>query len=142
MQGLTGVEYITNEQHKETTAARIWRDMDDITKLIEFLQRRNRFTESLELHSIEMEARAMSHVNVEKSRSIGEQILKQLDRETVKDYIFKMKEQALKSDKKCLASNKKFAITLRSFIVQISFNYRRKGNAEQIFKYLTKTLKF
>ena len=38
----------------------------------------------------------------------------------------------LKSGKKCLAPDRKFAITLRPCIVQISFTYRRKGNAEQI----------
>ena len=35
------------------------------------------------------------------------------------------------SDKKCLVPNRKFAVTLRLFIVHISFNYCRKGNAEQ-----------
>ena len=38
----------------------------------------------------------------------------------------------LKSGKKGLAPNRNFAMTLRPFIVQILFNYRRKGNAEQI----------
>ena len=38
----------------------------------------------------------------------------------------------LKSGKKCLVPNRKSAITLRLFAVQISFNYHRKDNAEQI----------
>ena len=37
---------------------------------------------------------AMSHINVEKACSIGEQILKQMMGKTVKDHTFKMKEQA------------------------------------------------
>ena len=52
MQSLTGVEYITSEQRKETTAARNRRDIYDITKLVEFQQRRNPFTKSLELRNI------------------------------------------------------------------------------------------
>ena len=46
MQGLTGIQYVTSEEHKKTTATRIQRDMDDITKLIKFLERRNPVTES------------------------------------------------------------------------------------------------
>ena len=79
----------------EIKTSRIPRDMDDITKLIELLERRNPFTESLELHSIAAGVRAMSHVNVEKAKSIGEQILKQMIGKTVKDHTFKMKEQRI-----------------------------------------------
>ena len=57
---LTGEEYITSEQHKETTAVRIRRDMDDTTKLIEFLEKRNPFAESLELRNIATGVRSMS----------------------------------------------------------------------------------
>ena len=45
---------------------------------------------------------------------------------------FQFSEILLKSGKKWLVPNRKFAITLRLFIVRISFNYRWKGNAEQI----------
>ena len=102
MQGLTGVEYVTNEQHKEATAARIRRDMDDVTKLIEFLERRNPFTKNLELRNIATGVTAMSHINVEKAYSIGEQILKQMTGKTVKDHTFKMKEQAQTMDSKVI----------------------------------------
>ena len=102
MQGLTGVEYVTSEQHKEATAARIRRDMDDVTKLIEFLERRNQFTKNLELRNIAMGVTAMSHINVEKACSIGEQILKQMTGKTVKDHTFKMKEQAQTMDSKVI----------------------------------------
>ena len=40
----------------------------------------------------------MSHVNVEKAKSIGEQILKQIIGKTVKDHTFSMQEQALTMD--------------------------------------------
>ena len=102
MQGLTGVEYVTSEQHKEATAARIRRDMDDVTKLIEFLERRNQFTKNLELRNIAMGVTAMSHINVVKACSIGEQILKQMTGKTVKDHTFKMKEQAQIMDSKVI----------------------------------------
>ena len=102
MQGLTGIEYITSEQHKEAIAARIRRDMDDVTKLIEFLERRNPFTKNLELCNIATGVKAMSHINVEKAKSIGEQILKQMTGKTVKDHTFKMKEQAQTMDSKVI----------------------------------------
>ena len=67
MQGLTGVEYVTSEQVKKLTAARIRRDMDNITKLIEFLERRNPFTRSIELRNVATGVPKMSYVNVEKA---------------------------------------------------------------------------
>ena len=48
-----------------------------------------------------MGIRAMSHVNVEKAKSFGEQILKQMTGKMVKDHTFKMKEQVLTMDIGC-----------------------------------------
>ena len=102
MQGLTGVEYVTSEQHKEATTARIRRDMDDVTKLIESLEKTNPFTKNLGLRNIATGVTAMSHINVEKAYSIGEQILKQMTGKTLKYHTFKMKEQAQTIDSKVI----------------------------------------
>ena len=93
MQTLTGVRYTSTEQHKDITIARVHRDMNDILKLLNFLECRNPFMEDSGLRNITNGVMANAAVNTDKALSVGNSILKQMTGQKIGEYKFQKKNQ-------------------------------------------------
>ena len=94
MQELTGVTYVTSEQHKESSQTRMVRDYKDASILVEFLLDRNPFT-SENLINIVTGENAAPSVNVDNAKEIGESIIKVMNGKKVNEYSSKKKDQAM-----------------------------------------------
>ena len=95
MQELTGVNYNTSEQHKDTSKSRQQRDTADTYKLIEAFNEWDPFGSEPSLHNIVRGVAAHDKVNVNKARSVGQTILESMVGNNVNDYSFKSKDQAV-----------------------------------------------
>ena len=95
MQQHTNVKYSTSEKHKETTYARVERCTGSDTYL-----QRSPFTAETSLRNIATGVTAPPHVNVHKSKSIGNHILASMEGNPVASYIFRKKDQAVTMDTK------------------------------------------
>ena len=95
MHDLSGVNYTTNEQHKDSTKARQDRDQQDTCKVLHFLEDRNPFTVDASLQSITTGVTASPAVNVDKAKKIGQDIMKSMVGQDAFDKSFKRKNQAV-----------------------------------------------
>jgi hypothetical protein len=95
IQEFTGNKFETNEQHKESSEARVVRDNADIHTLSEFLHERNPFSDEHSLRNIETGAVADANVNVDKAKLIGQTILNEMENQNVSEYTFKRTNQAV-----------------------------------------------
>jgi len=96
MQSLTGVAFTTSEQHKETTTARISKDLQDVNDMMKYLIHRNPFsTDSPSLRNIATGEAADNSVNCYNARSVGQQILASMQSKKVAEYTYKRKAQAV-----------------------------------------------
>ena len=95
MQELTGVTHNTGEQNKDMTDARQARDLKDTYTLLNYLSDRNPFCPDPSLRSVSTGVHAHTSVNVDKAKTIGDNILASMDGQTTVEYIFKKKDQAI-----------------------------------------------
>ena len=95
MQEVTNITYDTSEQHKETSQARLQRDLKDSLKILEYLLARNPFDNRMELMSIDTGEIAVATVNVDQAKKIGRDILESMCGNPTKDYTFKKKDTAI-----------------------------------------------
>ena len=95
MQELTGINYNTSEQDKDTSKSRQQRDTADTYKLIEAFNEWDPFCSEPSLHNIVSGVAAHDKVNVNKARSVGQTILESMVGNNVNDYSFKSKDQAV-----------------------------------------------
>lgn len=95
MQECTGVNYLTSEQHKDTTKARIIRDFKDEQEIISFLSQNNPFSKDTSLRSIASGVLAEAKVNVDKTKEVGDHIIKSLKGKDVIEHSFKKNDQAV-----------------------------------------------
>ena len=95
MQELTGVNYNTEEQNKDMTAARQARDWKDTLTVLQYLQERNPFSLDPSLRSISTGVHAHPTVNVDEAVAVGDMILTQMNGTTPAEYTFQKKNQAV-----------------------------------------------
>jgi len=95
MQQLTGIRFVTGDQHVDVSTSRIKRDIDDISKLSEFLHAMSPFSDDATLHNIATGVTASKNVNVDVAKSIGYQILESMVGKCPEDYIFKKTNTAV-----------------------------------------------
>lgn len=95
MQELTGVNYITSEQHKDTSKSRQKRDLDDTYKLIEAFKQWDPFGTDPSLHNIVSGVTAHEKVNVDQARCVGKAIIESMVGKDVSNYSFQRKHQAV-----------------------------------------------
>ena len=91
IQELTTVNFSTSEQHKDVSEARQKKDMMDTRELITFLNLRNPFQGEPELYSIVTGVTADSTVNVDRSKAIGDAVLKKMVGKNVMEHSFQKK---------------------------------------------------
>ena len=96
MQDLTRTRYETGEQNKDTTQARQKCDMKDTQLILDGLVERSPFDDDPNLRSITSGIIADSNVNVDQAKDVGNNILRSMNGQPVKNYIFRKKAQAVK----------------------------------------------
>ena len=74
MQNLTGTNFLTSEQHKDTTKARQERDQQDTNTIIRSLSKRSPFYSESSLRNIATGVVADDRVNCDKSQAEGKKI--------------------------------------------------------------------
>ena len=89
MQELTGIRFVTSEQHKESSQTRMTRDYKDASVLAEFLVSRNPFTADDFINIVTGES-ASINVNVDRAKEIGEQILSGMSGKQISEYSSKI----------------------------------------------------
>ena len=87
IQELTGRVLATSDQHKDTTPARITRDCNDMTNILNFVSEYNPFSESDSLRNI-VSGLTSSSSNVHKVREVGDAILENLYGSNVFEFSF------------------------------------------------------
>ena len=95
IQQRTGVEYKTNEQHKDLTTARQVKDMTEACELLEFLESRNSFSDNCSLRSIAKGFNAGISGNVDTAKEVGENILTLMAQQHMLQHSFKKRDQAV-----------------------------------------------
>ena len=90
MEEFSNTTYLTSEQHKNSTKARISRDNCDMKALAEFLEDTDQ-----SLHCISSGVVADETVNVDTAKDKGESHLKSMENKCVEDFTFKKKSQAV-----------------------------------------------
>lgn len=97
MQELTSQEYHTSDQHKDCSKSRMERDNKDLHTIFLFLKDRIPLTDSEDgmLRNIANGIVAEKHVNVEKAKQCGEEIIQNMIGKNVSEYSFKKSKQAV-----------------------------------------------
>ena len=97
MQELSGASYITSDQHREGTKARVQRDHQDFSKLQQFVAQFKPFagesSETSELRNIVTGLHANENVNVDRYWSVGSEIVKNMAGKSVFDFSFSRKDK-------------------------------------------------
>ena len=102
MQCITGVNYVSSEQHKELSKSRLSRDRTDTIKLLTFLETHDTFSADGDdvLCNIANGVTADDTVNADQARDVGNRILDGLDGQTIGNYSFKKKSQVVTMGRK------------------------------------------
>ena len=93
MEEFSSTTYMSSEQHKDGTKARISRNNSDMKAV--FIEARNPFDGDPLLRSISSGVVADEIVNVDIAKQVGESILKSMEGKRVEDFVFKKKGQAV-----------------------------------------------
>lgn len=83
MQTLTGVNFESSEQHKETTGSRMEKDDKDTRTILFYLLDRSPFSDDPNLRNIATGETASPGVNVDNARAIGKEILGKMTNATL-----------------------------------------------------------
>ncbi len=94
LQEFTGVNYTASEQHKDTFASRIKRDMNDTKKILGFMDARNSFSEDSSLRCIATGVTADEQANADRAKEIGNEILTGMTGKSSEEYVFRKFNQA------------------------------------------------
>ena len=94
LQEFTGVNYTSSEQHKDTFASRIKRDMNDTKKILAFMDARNPFSEP-SLRCIVTGVTADERTNADRVKEIGKEILTGMTDKSSEEYVFRKVNQAV-----------------------------------------------
>ena len=95
MQNLTGTNFLTSEQHKDTTKARQERDQQDTNTIICYLSKRSPFDLESSLRNIATGVIADDRVNYDKSQAERKKILDSLTGKNAHEYTFRKKDQVV-----------------------------------------------
>ena len=97
-QEFTEVTFSSSEQHKDTSEARISRDMKDTKSLLSFFEERDPFSDDCSLRNIATGVTAIDTVNADVAKEVGNKILEKMTEQYCKDFVFKRASQAITLD--------------------------------------------
>ena len=95
MQDFNQLTHTTSDQHKETTNARMCRDISDIAKINSKLNTFTPFSEDPSLRNIVNGIEAPSDTNVHEYKKVGMNIIDKMVGQPVFKYSFKRKDKAI-----------------------------------------------
>ena len=95
MQNLTGTNFLTSGQHKDTTNARPERNKQDTNTIIHYLSKRSPFDSESSLRNIATGVIADDRVNCDKSQAEEKKILDSLTGKNAHEYTFHKKDQVV-----------------------------------------------
>lgn len=95
MQTLSGVTYVTSEQHKDVSKARQKKDVDDTFELLRTLKQLDPFGADRSLRSLISGVTANKAVNVDRAKKVGQAILDSMVGMSTNDFTFKRKNQVV-----------------------------------------------
>ena len=95
MQEFTGQKTEASDQHKEAYDTRLQRDQKDRKTFLSYLEEKNPFASEKSLRNIETGALADKRVNADSAKSIGLDIIADMEEKKVLEYTFKKKKQAV-----------------------------------------------
>ena len=92
---MTGVNYLTSEQHKDSTTARQQQDYKDLQTLTTYVAERNPFSPDPSLRSIASGVLADQNVNADKAKEVGSTILSSMVGKNALDFSFGRKDHII-----------------------------------------------
>lgn len=95
MQDFTGVKFVSSDQHKDMGVSRMERDNKDISKMYDFFQEYNPFSEEIKLKNIVTGLVANKAVNIDKAAEIGAEIMERMKDRVVAELTFKTSWKAV-----------------------------------------------
>ena len=98
MQEFTEDTFSSSEQHKDTSEARISRDMKDKKSPLSFFEARDPFSDDCSLRNIAAGVTAVDAVNTDVAKEVGQKILEKMTGQYCKDFVFKRASQAITLD--------------------------------------------
>ena len=138
MQNLAGITHETSEQHKDLGISRRERDTLDSDILFSYLKHASSFDgDNLKLRSIATGMSATMACNVDTAKEIGERIMKLMIGVSVKDFVFRKKDQAVLMTAKSNESGTSVRQLDPSLLFQRLIVIAKKSQVDesQIFKY-------
>jgi hypothetical protein len=93
MQNLTNIGYSTSEQHRDLSLNRQNRDCEDTAKLVDFFEVSSPFKGNVQLRNVANGVTSSPGVNVDEAESAGKKILDKMSEKTLKEHVFKKKDQ-------------------------------------------------
>ena len=101
---LTGIKFISGDQHVDVSPSRNKRDINDISKLSEFLHNMSPFSGDATLHNIATGVTANKNVDVDVARSVGCKIIESMIGSSPENYTFKKSNTAVTQGSKTSVS--------------------------------------
>ena len=135
MQNLTGETFITSEQHKETSKARMEKDYQDVQSLIQYLAPRNPFSPTL--RNIATGMAAHPSVNCDIAKEVGDQILNSMIGQKVAAYTFHKRNQAVTMSKEASVKIKDEVVHIDPMLLfqRLVIAGTRCGDLNEVFKH-------
>lgn len=97
MEGFSGVNFSSSDQHRDVAKSRMSRDMKDLGKVLTFLLRHNPFQQTPYpqdvLRNIATGKSASERITADQAREMGEKVLNLMEGQVIADYTFSRKNQ-------------------------------------------------
>lgn len=88
LQELTGTEFYTSDQHKQTIESRLKRDQHDIILILLFPEERNPFADVIGLKNTATCGIAEQNVNIDEDYVVGTNIIQYMQGQAIQEYIY------------------------------------------------------
>ena len=131
MEEFSSTTYMSSEQHKDSTKARISRDNSDMESMAVFLEARDPFDSDPSLRCISSGVIADEAVNIDVAKQVGENILKAMEGKHVEEYLFRKKAQAVTLNCKAQLKINGDIVTVDPYLLFHRLISAARGNTEQ-----------
>lgn len=135
MQNLTKIGYSTSEQHRDMSSSRKERDFDDTQKLVGYFGESSPFRGDNQLRNIANGITSSQDVNVDEADVAGKLILSKMTGKTLKEQVFKKKDQVTLMNAKKAGSSVVAHIDPALLFQRFIIVAQRTDLREEYFKY-------
>ena len=135
MQNLTKIGYSTSEQHRDMSSSRKERDFDDTQKLVGYFGESSPFRGDNQLRNIANGITSSQDVDVDEADVAGKLILSKMTGKTLKEQVFKKKDQVTLMNAKKVGSSLVAHIDPALLFQRFIIVAQRTDLREEYFKY-------